>query len=408
MLFKVPELTEQDLRVIERIEDAKARLRTFLHEPRRWTSVFRRSTLGRAIRGSNSIEGYVVSKADVVAAAAGEAVEGNEDTKRALAAYRRAMTYILQASRDVTFEYSAGVVKGLHFMMTEYDMDKNPGQWRPGSVFVVDEDKGQPVYEAPDAPLVGSLMTELVSGVAAEDARVPPLVRAAMAHLNLVMIHPFSDGNGRMARALQTLMLGRSGTLWPEFSSVEEYLGEHHREYYDVLAAVGGGSWHPDNDAQPWIRFSARAHYFQAHTLLRRTRESERLYTRLDEEVGKAGLPERTALALFDAASGFRVRNGTYRTVADVSEHLASRDLKALVDAGLLVAEGEKRARFYMASPKVTSIRKSIAESAPILDPYGDTIAERTAAATRTASGPSLVLRQPSSSSTGPNQPRKS
>jgi len=41
-----------------------------------------------------------------------------------------------------------------------------------------------------------------------------------MAHLNLVMIHPFSDGNGRMARCLQTLVLGREGILEPEFSSL--------------------------------------------------------------------------------------------------------------------------------------------------------------------------------------------
>lgn len=66
-----------------------------------------------------------------------------------------------------------------------------------------------------------------------------------MAHLNLVMIHPFSDGNGRMARCLQTLVLAREGILEPEFSSIEEYLGRNTQDYYSVLAETSEGSWHP-------------------------------------------------------------------------------------------------------------------------------------------------------------------
>ena len=52
-----------------------------------------------------------------------------------------------------------------------------------------------------------------------------PVIRSAMAHLNLVMIHPFRDGNGRMARALATLVLTRSDIGEPELCSIEEWLG---------------------------------------------------------------------------------------------------------------------------------------------------------------------------------------
>ena len=60
-----------------------------------------------------------------------------------------------------------------------------------------------------------------------------------MAHLNLVMIHPFRDGNGRMARALATLVLTRSDIGEPEFSSIEEWLGANTEDYYSVLAHTG-------------------------------------------------------------------------------------------------------------------------------------------------------------------------
>ena len=53
-----------------------------------------------------------------------------------------------------------------------------------------------------------------------------------MAHLNLVMIHPFEDGNGRMSRALQSLVLARDHIVAPEFASIEEYLGRNTPAYY--------------------------------------------------------------------------------------------------------------------------------------------------------------------------------
>ncbi|MCK9899146.1 Fic family protein [Frankia sp. Cpl3] len=63
-----------------------------------------------------------------------------------------------------------------------------------------------------------------------------------MAHLHLVSIHPWADGNGRMSRSLQTLMIAREGVLAPEFSSIEAWLGRPGNtwEYYRELAARGG------------------------------------------------------------------------------------------------------------------------------------------------------------------------
>ncbi|MER6222857.1 Fic family protein [Streptomyces sp900105755] len=79
-------------------------------------------------------------------------------------------------------------------------------------------------YTAPDAPLVAGLMQELVDWLNERDG-THALVRAAMAHLHLVSIHPWADGNGRMSRSLHTLMIAREGVLSPEFSSIESWLG---------------------------------------------------------------------------------------------------------------------------------------------------------------------------------------
>jgi hypothetical protein len=80
----------------------------------------------------------------------------------------------------------------------------------------------------------------------------------------------------------------------------------------------------------------------------------------------KQDLPERTMAAVFDAALGLRIRNATYRAVVQetdqeqITEQTASRDLRQLVDAGLLVPHGEKRGRYYGASRALADIRQGI------------------------------------------------
>ena len=160
----------------------------------------------------------------------------------------------------------------------------------------------------------------------------------------------------------------------PQFSSIEEYLGRNTAQYYQVLADVGQGAWHPDYDVLPWLRFCLTAHFRQAETLLRRSQESGRLWNELEAEVGRRGLQERTLLALHDAARGHRVRNATYRHAAEISEALASRDLATLVAAGLLEAEGEKRGRCYTAGEWLRRVRAQTRLPQVQTDPFSGAV----------------------------------
>ena len=155
-----------------------------------------------AVQGSNSIEGYNASLDDVAAAVEGEpTLDATTETQLALAGYRDAMTYVLQVAEDPDAGVDEGVIKALHFMMLKHDLAKSPGRWRPGYIGVREEASGRIVYEAPDAEIVPDLITSMLLLLEEDDA--PALVRAAMAHLNLVMIHPFRDGNGRRRGAFK-------------------------------------------------------------------------------------------------------------------------------------------------------------------------------------------------------------
>lgn len=358
MLFAFEALRDDEVRAIARID----RLREDLHfhvvqTPRRWSGLLARMTRAKAIRGSNSIEGIYVSQEDAIAAIDGaDPSEADRRTWQAVTGYRQAMDYILQRCRNRDFAFSPETLLAVHFMIAQSHLDANPGNWRPGWVCVRDARSGDIVHEGVDRDRLEPLIDELVTVLNGPPAQ-PVLVKAAMAHLNLAMLHPFSDGNGRAARCLQTAVLAKEGIVAPVFSSIEEYIGAHQQAYYDVLADVGGGGWHPDRDTRPWVRFCLAAHYHQARTLLRRTRELERVYAELQALTDRLGLHERTTLALVEAAFGFRVRNASYRVAAEVSVNLASRDLKALVDHGLLVASGERRGRHYAPADRVLQIR---------------------------------------------------
>ncbi|MGH3863665.1 Fic family protein [Actinokineospora sp.] len=262
------------------------------------------------------------------------------------------------------------MIRSLHFMMLGHDLEKSPGRYRQSAIYVHDEEVNEVVYEGPESDFLQELMGELVVELQ-HPGGCPSFVRGAMAHLNLVMIHPFRDGNGRMARALQTLVLARERNIAPEFSSIEEWLGKNTAAYYAVLAEVGQGSWQPANDTQPWIRFNLIAHHMQAQTVLRRVTEAAEMWSELDTVISRHGLPERTGYALYDAMIGLRVRRSRYAREAEIEQGAATRDLRLLVSLGLLEAIGETRGRLYVASPRLRSLRNEVARSRqPLLNPY--------------------------------------
>ena len=368
MIFNTPMLNEQEELVIERIEEVRKQL-SYAVQYRRWTGNLRRMAFAKAIRGSNSIEGYLVSKDDALAAVDEEPpLDAASETWLAVTGYRNAMSYVLQLAADPSFRFSRGVIKSLHYMMLSYATTKNPGRWRPGPIYVRNDEIQEVVYEGPPAEHINDWMRELVDMLNGDDHHI--LVRAAMAHLNLVMIHPFSDGNGRMGRCLQTLVLTRGQILDPQFCSIEEYLGYKQQAYYDVLASVSQGSWHPESDAREWLRFCLTAHYRQAMNLVRWSRIFARISERLEYEVNQRGLPERSIAPLSDAALGYKLRNATYRKTADVELVVAGRDLRHIAEAGLLIARGERRGRYYVASEVLQKIGRDAHEPFVEQDPF--------------------------------------
>ncbi|MDR1430806.1 MAG: Fic family protein, partial [Propionibacteriaceae bacterium] len=242
-LFTAPQLTALDQSVMGEIDAIRQELSQVLRVPRRWQGTLRRSAQAKAIRGSNSIEGYRVSGEDAAAAVDDEPAQNADRSIWAeIMGYRRVLTYVLNVATSAEFAFGEGILNSMHFMLLEHDLGKSPGRYRSGPIYVSSEQGTE--YTAPEAALVPELVRALVEQVRSQES--PSIINAALAHLNLVMIHPFRDGNGRMGRVLQTLVLARDQVLEPAFSSIEEWLGANTADYYSVLAATGAGAWHPE------------------------------------------------------------------------------------------------------------------------------------------------------------------
>jgi Fic family protein len=321
-----------------------------------WTGALRRLAAAEATVGSTSIEGYGASLEDTVEILAGRHPSGaSEETQRIIAAYAQAMDRVAVLADDLRFQWSPQTMLDLHFLVCHPQPQAGPGRLREGPV-IVTRGLGRDPYRPPSPSDVPGLVTEVADWLGAGDLARHPVIRAAMAHLNLVSIHPFRDGNGRVARIVQSLVLAKERLLRPELVSIEPYLGRHTREYYAVLEEVQGPAFDPRRDASPWVEFCIEAHLFEA-----RERRSwlEIAFARHDfcERVAhERRYPERFVMALDQALLGLPLTNVDYRREADIAGPTATQDLQRLRREGWLDQEGGGRSVRYVASRKLQEL----------------------------------------------------
>jgi Fic family protein len=319
----------------------------------RWLGSLRRQWRATSAESSIEIEGFHVPEGETLAVASGnEPADPTDEDRMALSCYARAMDHVGVMSDDPVFRWADRVVLDLHFDACYFEKDKEPGRYRRHGIEVTSPDGGPPAYVGPPAEQVPPLMAEVVDWLDRGDPDAHLIVRAAMAHLHVVSVHPFGDGNGRISRIVQSLVLARGGLLPPEFVSIEEYLGGNTSAYYAALQEAQGGSFQPERDATPFVRLCVEAHVAQARRRLRQIADAGARWAYLEGLVEQREWPDRLVIALEQS-----LFQGTDRAVyvaeADVSAPTASSDLRRLLDAGLISQRGRGPATRYVASEQL-------------------------------------------------------
>jgi Fic family protein len=354
MIFGIPPLTPLLHGKLDQLEDLRRALAQGVETRSRWMGSLRRQVRASSVESSTSIEGFSVTPEEALALTSGRRTpdQGDQD-QQAVACYARAMDHVGTMAIDPSFRWLDRVILDLHFDACRFQRDKDPGLWRTGPIGVTGAD-GSLEYRGPDAEDVVGLMDEVVACLAEGDLDANVFVRAAMAHLNVISVHPFRDGNGRIARIVQSLVLARGGLASPELFSIEEYLGSHTQNYYAALRETQGGSYQPQRDASGWVEFCLDAHLVQARQRLAQVKRAAARWQRLEELVESHGWPDRLVIALEQSLVGGANRT-RYCEEAGVSPATASADFRRLLDAGLVEQRGRTRNISYVASDALSA-----------------------------------------------------
>lgn len=233
-------ITPEILNQVAAISEAIGRLTVLTDQAK--TLRLRRINRIRTIHGSLAIEGNTLSEAQITAILEGKRVIAPprevQEVKNALAAYDRFDAWKPGAEKDLL---------EAHRMLMSGLIDE-AGMYRHGGVGVM---AGQQViHMAPPADRVPRLMGDLFSWLAATDAH--PLIASSVFHYEFEFIHPFADGNGRMGRLWQSLILARWNPLFADIP-VESLVFEHQAEYYQALRESSQKA-----DSAPFIVFMLR------------------------------------------------------------------------------------------------------------------------------------------------------
>lgn len=351
---------------LEQISNARALLEQHLSQPEDWHGVIRRQVMAAVVHYSTAIEGNVLTRDQVESIIAGEAIEVPQKDRTEALNYFRAMRWSQTRSEDPSWRLSHETILTLHFMVgTELGGDYEPlGQYRHGQNNVQDRRTGEPIYWPPRPADVHELMDEFIQWVRRRsDGDTSPYIVNALAHLNFVAIHPFSDGNGRVARLLCSLLMMREGYKAQAFWSLEQFLCEHAPEYGTTLAEVLGPRWAPDRViATRWIEWYLAAVAAQVTDAERRLRRSISEFSAVVSGVVHSGrapsdpktMP-RTVIPVWLAIVGGSVTRRQLARYISVSDETLSRDLRRLSSAGLLTPEGRGRGAKYRPGPVVSS-----------------------------------------------------
>jgi Fic family protein len=349
MIYESPPVRGSLAEKLTELRDLRKRLDKRSSQPIRWIGSLRREVRAASISGSTSIEGFSVSPEEAVELAERRATAADDDENRqAVACYARAMDHVGTMAVDPGFRWLDRVILDLHFDACCFQREKDPGLWRKGPIGVTAAD-GSLEYRGPDAEEVPRLMAEVVAWLQQGKPKVDVVVRAAMAHLDVISVHPFRDGNGRISRIVQSLVLALDGARAPEFFSIEEYLAGHTQDYYAALREVQAGSYQPQRDATSWVEFCLEAHIVQARQRLAQIEEAAARWSSLEGLVEARGWPDRLVIALEQALSG-RTDRSRFGREAEISSVTASTDLRRLLDAELLRQHGRGPTTRYEAS----------------------------------------------------------
>jgi len=253
--------------------------------------VLREQAIIQSVESSNRIEGVTIPADRLRPVVLGKA-RPRDRSEEELAGYRRALDWIFSRKRRVSV--IPDIIKRLH-ATAQGGLSGDAGEWkkRNNEIIEILPNGERKVRFVPTSAKATPKTMEILCGNyrdASDDVLVPPLLVVATFVFDLLCIHPFRDGNGRVSRLATTLLLQTHGFQVARYISLERLVEESKDEYYDVLAECSQG-WHDGkNEIVPWWN------YFLS-VLRRAYKEFEQQVESTEARPAKSDLIRQTVLA---------------------------------------------------------------------------------------------------------------
>lgn len=315
-----------------------------------WKKRFQEEAEIRTIHYGTHLEGNDLTFKEANRVLEGQQVVGKPRDIQEIINYRRVLTYI-ETQMEIS-KYTPSQIKKIHTLTVDKIVDKKDcGQLRKTNVVLRNSYSGEVSFKPPDFTEVSTLLTDFLDWLNSHEARsYHPVIRAAITHYVLVAIHPFTEGNGRMARAFASLVLFSEGYDIKRFFSLEENFDRDSTSYFGSLMQVSNQS--PKLEARDltiWIE------YFSSVLAIELTRIKEKVKKlsvdlKLKGRLGKQiALSERQMklVEYLEEYNGMTVPEAR-KILPMVSDDTILRDLKDLVKKRIIKKEGKTKAARYI------------------------------------------------------------
>ncbi|MBI5201876.1 MAG: Fic family protein [Elusimicrobia bacterium] len=302
-----------------------------------WLPALQRDTAARLAHSSTAIEGNPLELPEVEALARGEAIGAPEKAAQEVKNYLAAMRWIW--NKRAGGAVSEKELLQLHALLMAKAIEPGrSGRYKTKPNRVIDH-KGRTIYTPPGPDRAKPLTQELlawIDGPAA--AKLHPVVVNGIAHHRLGSIHPFADGNGRIARSLGVWLLYTRGFDTQHLFALDEFYEADRQRYYDKIQQAR----ELDGDLSYWLEYAAEG----VVETLKKTRD--RLASlHVTAKAPRMRLTKRQEDVLRFLRDKGRVRTPEIEAAFGLSRARVGQIVKPLADAGLVIREGRTRATTY-------------------------------------------------------------
>src|SRR3989344_522118 len=312
---------------------------------------FREDALVRSVHYGTHIEGNELNLTEAEKVLMGHNIAARERDVQEVINYRKVLEYIEQFRvQSSEFKINQDLIKELH-RMTVYKIlpEAQNGVYRKTQVVVKNSLTGEISFRPPMAVAVPFQIKELLEFIeSSKNQDIHPVLESGIVHYEFVRIHPFLDGNGRVARAFATLILFLEGYDIRRFFSLEEYFDQDALKYYEALQSVEKY----DGDLTKWLEYFTLGLSFEL-SKIRQKVENISIDARLKEKLGGAPIllsPRQLKIIEYIQKVGYLQNQAFEGLFPMISEDTILNELKALLKVGIIKKHGvTKGAKYIMA-----------------------------------------------------------